>query len=134
MSNLSDANIKEANRLLVYLYNTRYLLLCYSGTSVPQEAANINLSVLATASDASFADHLDRKSTQGFVISLFGGPVMWQASKQKTITTLTTEAELLALSHCAKEITSLIRWFKELRLDIEDGPTISCDNNQNQTH
>ncbi len=131
MSNPSEAHIKEVNRLLVYLYNTRSLSLCYSGADVPpQEAVNLDPSALTTASDASFADHPDRKSTQGFVISLFGGPIAWQASKQKTVTTSTTEAELLVMSHCAKEIISLMRLFNELRFDPESDPRISCDNSQ----
>ena len=54
---------------------------------------------LEVASDASFADNtMDRKSSQGYVIKLFGGLVAWRASKQDTVTTSTTKAELLALS------------------------------------
>jgi hypothetical protein len=54
---------------------------------------------LEIASNASFADNtLDQRSSQGYVIKLFGGMVAWKASKQDTVTTSTTEAELLALS------------------------------------
>ena len=51
------------------------------------------------ASDASFADNsLDTKSSQGYFMMLFGGPIACRADKQDTVTTLSTEAELLALS------------------------------------
>jgi len=51
------------------------------------------------ASDTSFADNsVDRKSSQGYIIKLFGGPIAWRANKQDTVTTSSIEAELLALS------------------------------------
>jgi hypothetical protein len=34
--------------------------------------------------------------SQGFIITLFGGPIAWRANKQDTVTTSSTEAELLA--------------------------------------
>jgi hypothetical protein len=56
------------------------------------------------ASDAFFADNsIDRKSLQAFAMKLFGGLIGWRANKQDTVTTLTTEAELLALAQTAKE-------------------------------
>ena len=54
------------------------------------------------ASDASFADNtVDRKSSQAYAMQLFGGLIGWRANKQETVTTSTTEAELLALSQAA---------------------------------
>jgi hypothetical protein len=77
----------------MYLYNIRQLFLRFGGQN--------NLMV---ASDASFADNsTNRKSLQAFAIKLFGGLIGWQANKQDTIITLTTEAELLALAQAAKE-------------------------------
>ena len=50
-------------------------------------------------SDASFIDNmLDRKSSQEYIMLLFGDAIAWKANKQNTVTTLSTEAELLALS------------------------------------
>jgi hypothetical protein len=45
----------------------------------------------------------DRKSSQGFATKLLGGLIAWRANKQNTVTTSTTETELLALSQAAKE-------------------------------
>lgn len=87
---------------------------------------------LEVASDASFADNtLDRKSSQGYTIRLFGGLIAWKASKQDTVTTSTTEAELLALSQVAKEAMFTSRLLKELNILLPQSTiTIHCDNIQ----
>jgi hypothetical protein len=52
-------------------------------------------------------------------MKLFGGPVAWRASKQDTITTSSTEAELLALSSTAKELRAIERLFAGLCLTLD---------------
>jgi hypothetical protein len=86
--------------------------------------------VFTGASDAAYADNPDRKSSEGYIFSLFGGPIDWKAGKQKTVTTSTTEAELLALSRAAKEIRWWNRFFTAIGFDIEHQPFIGCDNQQ----
>jgi len=50
------------------------------------------------ASDALFIDNsVNRKSSQGYIIKLFGGLIAWRANKQGIVTTSSTEAKLLAL-------------------------------------
>lgn len=131
--NPSPEHIREADRAILYGYNTRYHALEYSGSSADTSASSeeFTWTRFLAASDASFADNReDRKSTQGFFISLFGGGLTWQATKQKTVTTSTTEAELLALSHASKEVISLMRLFKQIGFDIGEIPEILCDNQQ----
>jgi hypothetical protein len=110
------------DRVIIYLYHSRYLALQYGGHDITH-AVNI-------FSDASFADNSDRKSSQGFLYQLYGGPIEWKASKQRTVSTSTTEAELLALSEAAK--TAL--WWKRLLNGLgfaDDTMTrIACDNQQ----
>jgi hypothetical protein len=110
-----------ADRVLLYLQSTRNRALELGGDSR-----------LEVASDASFADNtLDRKSSQGYTIKLFGGLIAWKASKQDTVTTSTTEAELLALSQVAKEAIFISRLVKELQINLpEETITIQCDNTQ----
>ncbi|XDG02528.1 hypothetical protein ABKA04_002143 [Annulohypoxylon sp. FPYF3050] len=88
--------------------------------------------IFEVSSDASFADNTrDRKSSQAYVMKLFGGVIGWRANKQSTVTTSTTEAELLALSQAAKEAMFTIRLIKELGVKLDDSIiTIHCDNNQ----
>jgi hypothetical protein len=63
---------------------------------------------------------------------LFGGPIAWKANKQDTVTTSSTEAELLALSQTAKEAIFISRLLKALtlRLDADEPLVIECDNLQ----
>ena len=78
--------------------------------------------VLLVASDASFADDTEtRKSTQGYQMGLFNGPIKWQSSKQKTVTTLTTDAELKGVDYPL---------FANIKFNLEHLPSILCDNQQ----
>ncbi|KAF4340968.1 hypothetical protein FBEOM_5107 [Fusarium beomiforme] len=83
-------------------------------------------------SDASFADNtIDRKSSQAYVMKLFGGTIGWRANKQDTVTTSTTEAELLALAQAAKESMFISRLITELGVTLDNSRiTIQCDNAQ----
>lgn len=65
-------------------------------------------------------------------MQLFGGPIAWRANKQDTVTTSTTEAELLAFSQAAKESLFITRLFTALELTLPDSTptTIYCDNRQ----
>src|SRR5271168_290014 len=57
--------------------------------------------------------------------------ISWRASKQETVTTSTTEAELLALSQAAKEVLFVSRLIKELKIKLDDNHIcIKCDNKQ----
>ena len=58
--------------------------------------------IFIRASNAVFGDDLvTRKSIEGYLFTLFRGPINWQLTKQKSVTKSSTEVELLALSHAA---------------------------------
>ena len=62
---------------------------------------------------------------------LFGGVIRWHANKQNTVTTSTTEAELLSLSQGAKEGQYIKCLLDELRVRMDDQwIQIHCDNHQ----
>ena len=83
------------------------------------------------STDAAFADNsIDRKSSQGFVMKLFGSTIHWRSTKQATVTTSSTEAELLSLSYTAKEALFMSRLLNDLNLLGNRAPTIECDNKQ----
>ncbi|KAI1507250.1 polyprotein [Pyrenophora tritici-repentis] len=121
LSNPGLEHHNAADRVLLYLLATKHLALQLGGGTG-----------LQIASDASFADNtLDRKSSQGYAIKLFNGLIAWKANKQDTVTTSTTEAELLALSQVAKEALFLSRLLKELNIQLDTPSiTIQCDNKQ----
>ncbi|KAL1976108.1 hypothetical protein VTN31DRAFT_2390 [Thermomyces dupontii] len=71
------------------------------------------------SSDAAYADDLDtRRSFEGYLFKLFGGPIDWKATCQFTVTTSTTEAELLAACHAGKEIFAWRRIFAQFGFDF----------------
>ena len=114
---------KAVLNALLYLVATAMYSLQFGGDEEKQ--------VLLLASDASFADDEEtRKSSQGYIITLFGGPIIWKATKQRTVTTSTTEAELLALQHLAKEVMALKRLFRDIHLNLGGEWNLLCDNLQ----
>jgi hypothetical protein len=122
LTNPSEEHFKAVNHLIVYLWRTRHQAIVYGGYNGP---------ALTVCCDASYADDLEtRKSSYGYIILLFGGAIVWKAARQPTVTTSTTEAELLALSDVAKESMALKRFFNEIQLDVGVMWKIFCDNAQ----
>ncbi|KAI9045691.1 uncharacterized protein KD926_006992 [Aspergillus affinis] len=121
--NPSPSHIEAINRVIAYLYDTRYLALEFSASEHADE-------VYITASDASFANNEDRKSTGGYLCKLFGGPIEWKSGKQRAVTTSTTEAEYVALAEAAKATYWWRRVFKSLEFDPGHSFAIYCDNRQ----
>jgi len=116
--NPSVEHHEAADRVIQYLYRTRGMAIAY-GRDTTWRRDN-GARAFVCASDASFADNtVDRKSSQGYMMTLFGGPIGWRANKQDTVTTSSTEAELLALSQAAKEAIFTSRLFKAMTLEVE---------------
>ena len=91
--------------------------------------SSIFTDALVIASDTSFADDFDTcHSSQGYIMSLFGGPVAWKAGKQDTVTTSTTEAELLKMERTTKESFALDRLMADIGLDLGEPLKVWCDN------
>jgi hypothetical protein len=85
---------------------------------------------IQVASNASFVDNmLDRKSFQGYTIKLFNRLIAWRSSKQDTVKTSLTKAELPVLSQVAKESMFISRLLQEIKLP-ELTITIQCNNTQ----
>lgn len=123
LTNPSLEHQQAADQAIRYLYVNLLYAIRYGGRTATQP--------LLIASDASFADDLlTRKSSQGYLILLFGGLVQWKATRQDTVTTSTTEAELLSLEQTAKETMSLKRLFSEMRFKPGSAYNINCDNLQ----
>jgi hypothetical protein len=121
LCNPGPEHMQAVDRLICYLYHTRFLALEYAAVESDDE-------VVRVSSDASYADHSDRKSSAGYICQVFGGPVDWKATKQRTVTTSTTEAELLSLSDAGKTIQWWKRLFDHIEFDYPGKLTILCDN------
>jgi hypothetical protein len=138
LTNPGPQHFQAYDHLLGYLKGAPDLAIEYGGApegqETPYDASSIEAwlkQAVRISSDAAYGDcHFTRRSTQGYLITLFGGPIAWQSSKQKTVTTSTTEAELLALSTTAKELLWLERFFRSIKFDPEHPIHVGCDNQQ----
>ena len=124
LKNPSKSQLKAAEHLLKYLVGTRYRAIQYDGLLT----APMKMSIVA--SDASFADNADRKSFYGYYFQLFGGAIHYKATKQKTVTTSSTEAELLGVTATVKELFLWKRFFSNVGFRLDQKPMVYCDNLQ----
>jgi hypothetical protein len=126
--NPSDIHHSAVDRVIQYLYSTRsYAIRLGKG----DEDKNKPMEIFIGSSDASFADNTeDRKSSQGYVLRLYGGPIAWKASKQTTVTTSSTEAELVAASEAAKEMIAAGRLLNSLQIKLDEPLQLEIDNKQ----
>ena len=123
LQNPCPDHLSAADRVIAYLNGTKNLAIEYNGHQ--------KTDILMCASDAAFADdELTRRSSDGYLFQLYGGPIDWRAAKQATVTTSSTEAELLALSRTAKEAMWWKRFFQAIRFNPMEKLHIRCDNRQ----
>ncbi|KAL1953149.1 hypothetical protein VTO42DRAFT_3549 [Malbranchea cinnamomea] len=124
MQNPSPFHSAEADRVICYFRDSKDLSLVYDSSISKNSLASFK-----AYSDAAYADDpTTRRSSEGYLFSLFEGPVDWKAERQSTVMTLTTEAELLALSHAAKELYWWRHFFEQLGFDPGHKLAICCDN------
>lgn len=121
-------HINAINNILQYLVETENFGVLYDCSLINSSGSHAD--VLFMASDASFGDNEGRKSSQGFVAFLYGGPIVWHASKQRSVTTSTTEAELMALSAAARELMALERFLNHVGIKRNLHMRLLCDNKQ----
>src|SRR6266700_5910554 len=96
--NLLPIHDAAITRAITYLYQTKTLAIKYSEKDIKNY-------IFVRASDAAFGDNLvSRKSTEGYLFTLYGGPIDWQSIKQKLVTKSSMEAELLALLYAATKL------------------------------
>ena len=67
-------------------------------------------------SDADYAgDIVDRRSVTGHIFLLNGGAITWNSTKQRSVSTSTTESEYIALSEASKQAQWLRALIRELQ-------------------
>jgi hypothetical protein len=123
LQNPGPLHIAAVDHLLEYLSCTKYLALCYNGDTTS------NLFMGYT--DASFADDVEtRRSSHGYAFSFYGALVTWKAQKQRTVTTSSTESEILALSQAGREMVWWQRFFSAIDFISTEEMILYCDNRQ----
>ncbi|KAF7573279.1 hypothetical protein PtrM4_081840 [Pyrenophora tritici-repentis] len=137
LNNPGEQHLRAAIHAWRFLVKTRNFALKASaltpdntGYSIPGTAFNPE-PIFFGAADASFADDLStRRSSDGYLFKLFGMPIDWKATKQRSVTKSTTEAELYALSRAASEFIWWNNLFDQLNFKTDITPVIYCDNKQ----
>lgn len=95
--NPSKQNMEAAEHMMCYLIRTNYRSIEFYGGS-----SNTNSQTFFASSDASFVDDSEtRCSSSGVSFQIFNEMIHWKLIKQKTITTSSTKAQLLALTAIA---------------------------------
>eukprot|EP00965_Chrysotila_dentata_P038853 1290681-Pleurochrysis_carterae.AAC.1 len=119
----TDELLKEAKRVLIYLYNTRTLAIAYrssmGGTPVRCNSAPILGPVTDGDSDMSFEAG---RSTSGYSFRLSDAAIAWGMKKQQSVALITCEAEIMAGSLAALEAVHLCGLLTELGF-LPPGPT-----------
>ncbi|KAK3280891.1 hypothetical protein CYMTET_11293 [Cymbomonas tetramitiformis] len=116
---------QHLKRVLRYLKGTIHVCLtmqCSSPTSL-----NAELVVTAYTDADHAADKVTRRSVTGSLVRLNGSTVMYSSKLQKTVAVSTAEAELIALSECARDVeyvVNLLTEFSPVKLPV----TIHGDN------
>jgi hypothetical protein len=101
----TTAHWNEAIRVLKYLKSTRELVLVLGG----------KVTELEGFVDADYGGDQDHRfSTTGFVLTVFGGAVVWGSKKQSAVATSTVEAEFMAASTAVKEANWLRGFLEEI--------------------
>jgi hypothetical protein len=92
-----------------YIRNTVDYGLTYS--------RDAELSPIAFA-DADYGGCRDtRRSTSGYIFTMAGGPVTWSSKRQNTVALSTVEAEYVAMSRCAQQMTWMKSWMDEVSIE-----------------
>jgi hypothetical protein len=129
MQNPSQLHIEQADHIIAYLRDTKFYAIEYFAGAARKGDMGIKHHIFDAASDAAFGDDPStRRSSEGYVFRLYGGAIDWRASRQDCVTTSTTEAELMSLSHAGSAFIWWNRFFKQLGFDPGCKPLIYCDN------
>ena len=118
----TSTHMKAAKRVARHLYHHRNLGIVF----------NRSADGLLGFSDSNFCNCVDtRRSTGGYVFTLYGGPISWCSKLQGSISHSTAEAEIRALNACALEAKWIRRMVSDVtgNLDFQTVPTpLHCDN------
>ena len=90
-------------RLFRYLCGTTDHAICYQGRDGLDKVLEVHGFV-----DADWVGDMDhRRSTSGYVFSLFGGVISWMSKKHVVVALSTTESEYMVATDASKEVVWL---------------------------
>jgi hypothetical protein len=115
-------HFKYALRILKYILLTKDLKLVYEKNNIAD--------LIDCFVDADWAGNIvDRKSTTGYVIRLYGNVIFWKSRKQNSVTKSSTEAEYVALSESVSELKVIKNILSDFKIELKEPIKIYEDNN-----
>ena len=125
----THAQFLIAKHVLRYLAGTKTLALCLGSSSASLPATLSSFMQNVGCSDVDWAsDAVDRKSISGYSFYFEASLISWSATKQKSITLSSTEAEYYALTHAFKEALWLRVFLGLLHFPVPQPFPILSDN------
>ncbi|SOV06119.1 uncharacterized protein UDID_19410 [Ustilago sp. UG-2017a] len=117
----SQEHYQAAQRVLHYLKSTKEVGLVYRA-SESQEP-------LVAHSDANWASDatIQRRSTSGSVVLVYGNPVAWKSATQKCVSLSAVEAEFIAATEATHEVLFLKQLLRSIGI-ATGTPTVYSDN------
>ena len=107
----TEADWKAALRILRYLLHTPDVVLAFTVQAASCPA-------ICTYVDAAWANAPKSRSRYGYIVCVFGNPVMWEAKVTTMVCLSTAEAEYYAAVHAAKSVL----WLASLVAEITASP------------
>ncbi|SOV01195.1 uncharacterized protein UDID_17597 [Ustilago sp. UG-2017a] len=117
----SQEHYQAAQRVLRYLESTKEVGLVYRA-SESQEP-------LVVHSDANWVSDatIQRRSTSGSVVLVYGNPVAWKSATQKCVSLSAVEAEFIAATEATREVLFLKQLLRSIGI-ATGTPTVYSDN------
>lgn len=103
--------------------------LIFGQELVKQLPKNLLLYGLIGYTDSNFARNLeDQKSVMGYYFFLNRVVVSWSSKKQRTVSTLITKAEYIALNYVARKAIWIRKFINKIKLEVVKDFTLYSDN------
>ena len=119
LENPTSQDVVRLKRVLRYIAGSSNKGIVY-GRNYPNS--------LECYSDADYAGCMETgRSTSGVLVKYAGGAISWKSQRQPSVSTSTTEAEIVAASEATKEVIWLQRLFCEAA-DLRKVPVLQVDN------
>lgn len=116
-------------RVLRYLKLTSHYSIKYHGSADESLTGNLTHSLPSVYADADWAgDKTTRRSTSGYVFTLFGGAISWRTKKQAVVSLSTTEAKYKSTVEAGQELAWLEVICSDLQAPLTRPITLFNDN------
>ncbi|CAJ2665360.1 unnamed protein product [Trifolium pratense] len=116
------SHMQAVKRILRYLQGTIDYGVLYTKTDKNQKK-------LVGYCDSDWSgDKVERRSTMGYIFTLFNCPISWSSKKQSVVALSTCKAEYISACNAACQGIWLLALLQEMKIDIEQEVELMVDN------